>query len=459
MSRNADYPMIGFKRWSRSIIVSWPLTAIMGILALTFFLMWVVSIDFTLGKITEQIARSSDTSLTISTPDSPGKETKAESSSGRLSTKNASSSLPFVWTPRLLRNLSEDLCNTLRPLFEIDLSTITFFLWFLFMFYIFRGALCIARNRLSPALVQTFPFPRNFRITWVQLGLIGTLWGFLLLGFGLQSRPLMKSEETIELLVQAFGTALLSTFTGVALAYMFAPSVQWLFSRCLVHPTGPTIEENTSAEFVEWMQKVVKSLRSISEVIDTNRGALVDSFKSVADKVEASAKNLDQYFRGPKGPLKDIKEEVESLHDPLAQLEKNSMQCHKEAQRVRKGTASTLNSLQPELVHLFDKIGEKVDTAKTNNEKLHDEAQKVRQLMLESLREIRNLLQEQEQASLSLRNGTRWLGEQMRSLRQELQEARQIVKLVRRKSFTQFLKGKIWRRKESIQRKGGQNKP
>lgn len=124
------------------------------------------------------------------------------------------------------------------------------------------------------AMISTFPFPVNFTTTYVQFGLMGTLWGFMLLGFGLRGHDIGNaSTQTIELLVDAFGTALLSTFTAIVLAFALAPCVRRFFSLLLLYAGEKNVEES-STEFVGWMDKVVGSLRDIAGALEANQVAM-----------------------------------------------------------------------------------------------------------------------------------------------------------------------------------------
>jgi MotA/TolQ/ExbB proton channel family len=77
---------------------------------------------------------------------------------------------------------------------------------------------------------RALPFFNTLETTLVQLGLVGTIWGFLLIGWRMSGIDLTKgTTSALRILLDAFGTALLSTFTGVVLAYIFAPLVRHLW--------------------------------------------------------------------------------------------------------------------------------------------------------------------------------------------------------------------------------------
>jgi hypothetical protein len=212
----------------------------------------------------------------------------------------------------------------LFPLYGIDVSTVTAFLAWQFMFWVSRGMWYVAQGRITPALSRTFPFPRNFANTWVQLGLIGTIWGFLLLGFGLQSRTgLRESEAIISLLVQAFGTALLSTFAGVVLAYVAAPLVREGFSRCLVSPIGTESEETASGEFLSWIQKVNNSFRELADATNANRGEFVQTFNALTTEVNTLKEGVQTFLAELQSPLNELNANLGKLREQTKALTVN----------------------------------------------------------------------------------------------------------------------------------------
>jgi len=152
------------------------------------------------------------------------------------------------WLSSFLRQqLPEDLFQFLDGLSR-DASTVTSMLGVILSFYVLRAAASYfwsraALTHLIAANRKSFPFPLRYQITWVQLGLIGTLWSFLLIGGQLKLG--MDPVESVTILVLAFGTALLSTFSGVVGAYIVAPLIVTGFQRVcaaadLLPPRTPT---------------------------------------------------------------------------------------------------------------------------------------------------------------------------------------------------------------------------
>lgn len=184
---------------------------------------------------------------------------------------------------------------------SIDLSAITPVLltWFF-------GAILLSSYRYRPrsslprevrgqmvSRISSLPFPQRHNSIWIYWGFIGTLWGFMLIGWRLHDSAQVKAVETLDILVKAFGTALLSTFTAVVLVYVFAPLVRhiwcWSYEVAAVRRPDENLKRavqgladdvGEAAKSVGELNKTVVQLReSIDDVINEN---LIDGFR---DKV------------------------------------------------------------------------------------------------------------------------------------------------------------------------------
>jgi septal ring factor EnvC (AmiA/AmiB activator) len=125
---------------------------------------------------------------------------------------------------------------------SIDLSAVTPFLLFLFFYCTSTG---ILKLLLKPAKTQNtipehYPFPKNYGTTWIQLGFIGTLWAFFLIGLRMARIRNVGGVELVDILTKAFGTAIISTLTAVVLVYLFCPivkkSLRWAFDIPSLQP-------------------------------------------------------------------------------------------------------------------------------------------------------------------------------------------------------------------------------
>jgi methyl-accepting chemotaxis protein len=134
-------------------------------------------------------------------------------------------------------------------------------LWFCLSLALYSGQLVwlktsawsfyqVTKGKWIPPFLRTdidaFPFYQNHEAIFVQFGFIGTIWGFLIVGWnmGLTSGESAKKLDIVDTLMRAFGTALLSTFTAVVLVYVIIPMTQSLFRGLIGLPESFTPDEN-----------------------------------------------------------------------------------------------------------------------------------------------------------------------------------------------------------------------
>ena len=137
---------------------------------------------------------------------------------------------------------------------SVDYSSMTPFK--LSLFFVILGISCarsLSGGITSSEIHERFralPFFNTLETTFIQLGLAGTIWGFLLIGWriGGSLKGGRGTGDALEILLDAFGTALLSTFTGVVLAYIAAPLIRhlwrWLHA---VHASAPELRPTIAA--------------------------------------------------------------------------------------------------------------------------------------------------------------------------------------------------------------------
>ena len=95
------------------------------------------------------------------------------------------------------------------------------------------------RKKVSYTL-ETFPFPRPYRTYYIQHGLLGAVFGFVIGFWNLDP----QSSQASTVLLAALGAALWSTLTAIGLAYFLCPIIEWHFQRLLLPaPTAGTDED------------------------------------------------------------------------------------------------------------------------------------------------------------------------------------------------------------------------
>jgi len=211
---------------------------------------------------------------------------------------------------------------------SIDLSAVTPFilLWFFSSFS--RGSWKLIREKELRKKVktdETFPLPKSYETTWIQLGFTGTLWGFLIIGLRMEQARSGLGEEAVDILIKAFGTALLSTFTAVVMVYIIAPSVR---------------------NFYRWAIGIPYEPPSVPHEITTQLRALSSELKGTTNETS----NL-------KGEIESLKDRVSSLSpDAIAQLIKNvgnkMDNQHKEIQIIRAKAEEEIKKQDELIKHL-----------------------------------------------------------------------------------------------------------
>jgi hypothetical protein len=209
---------------------------------------------------------------------------------------------------------------------SIDLSAVTPFVLLWFFYSNAKSSWGILKNKITETDISTkptFPFTRNYETYWVQLGLIGTIWGFLIIGIkmGQQSKV---DKDILDILVKAYGTALLSTFTGVVAAYIFAPVTKKFYGQLLNIKVGENAESsllanqinalangfNLSANAISKLTAEVENLKknistlsptviqqSIS-MIEQKVDSQLQEFKKIAVNVQGSEEHLKGVLEG-----------------------------------------------------------------------------------------------------------------------------------------------------------------
>lgn len=230
---------------------------------------------------------------------------------------------------------------------SLDASTVTSLIPLIFFFYTGRATLVFLS---SPRLVEKysscsrdrFPFAPNYQTTWIQLGLIGTLWGFLLIGKHLKVG--IDPAESVTVLVMAFGTALLSTFAGVVAAYIFAPptcaAYHWLLREANIRSKQPA----------HLLDELKKGLQDLGDSAAGASRTLVSGAESQSALTESAARTSEA--------LQKLQDRVSGLdfEAPLCRIIDTLVLRASEAQAARFQQIEAAVSSQHTL--LATKIGE-----------------------------------------------------------------------------------------------------
>lgn len=268
-----------------------------------------------------------------------------------------------------------------------DLSAITPFLlmWFfaaisLNTYNVIKGSL---KKEQLYEKIDTLPMPPGYETTWIQLGFIGTLWGFMLIGWKMKGVSVGESAETLDILLKAFGTALLSTFTAVVLAYVFAPVAKgvwrWIHNISDHEIIGrPDIEVQLKVLSGE-MKKTTEAIGSLNKEIESFESKISvlspDKVISLLEKISNNMANL-----GPSISMIDtsIKQEMPKVNATIKEEVSNVSTTIKE--ETEKGVSSIivkLSGIDEKLKNVSEESGKQTQTIKTVMKDVGHDMQKV----------------------------------------------------------------------------------
>ena len=236
--------------------------------------------------------------------------------------------------------LSKD-ASTMTPLIALLLSASILYGSVLVLFRPERLPRVLAGGR------EHFPFRTGYQTTLVQLGLIGTLWSFLLIGNRLDP-SIGDPSESVTLLVTAFGTALLSTFSGVVGAFILGPLVATAF-RARLSAAG--IREESTPGILDQLRQGLRDLSvragEASSSLQAESGEkgngaearpLMDSVRGLSEALE-KLRDRVQAFEAEE-PVGRV---VDTLVERIAEMQERQLERLEKASEARHGkTAETL---------------------------------------------------------------------------------------------------------------------
>jgi hypothetical protein len=140
-----------------------------------------------------------------------------------------------------------------------------------------------------------FPFPGSYKTYFIQLGLLGTIIGFVIAFSDVDPR----AEGQSLVLVEALGTALWSTLTAILLAYGACPVVEMLYQR--IRRPGLVAAPDTRSALQILRERTVDAADSLASLQESARalgqelsvhhlerrvGRLEDNLSQAADHME-----------------------------------------------------------------------------------------------------------------------------------------------------------------------------
>jgi hypothetical protein len=192
---------------------------------------------------------------------------------------------------------------------RVDISaanTIIFFFtaWFLYRGICLYDAVCKGKLPVAKVWNPSFPFPQGFKTLLIQLGLLGTIFAFIIAFNRLSvSSPQGQHVHDQAILIVPLGAALWSTFAGVGFAFVVVPGIQKIFISLMAvkPPREDSAHEianlsNTLASFgtttgatTHAMQQMLERASAINQIL-ANIGA--SDFRQTANELASGVSAL-----------------------------------------------------------------------------------------------------------------------------------------------------------------------
>jgi hypothetical protein len=197
------------------------------------------------------------------------------------------------------------------------------------------------------------PFIRNYSIVFIQLGFIGTLISFVVIGFQMERYKTIDIEQIssiMKMLTDSFGTAIWSTLTGVVFAYVVGPPIQFAWRKI----TGKDRKfydaeydglANETKDLIKGTNAQLESLKERLEAMNAVLRSLYDEINGQRDGVGLRA-------------IADIRDRLGGILDAALE-EKGSAS----AIRMMADESSKRDALLGERISAFERIMERLNVS------------------------------------------------------------------------------------------------
>lgn len=122
---------------------------------------------------------------------------------------------------------------------RVDISAANTIIFFLTAWFVYRGialyqSVCRGKLTAAQAWTPSFPFPAGFKTLLIQLGLLGTIFAFIIAFNRLAtSSPQQQRVYDQAILIVPLGAALWSSFAGIGFAFIVVPPIHKIFTSLL----------------------------------------------------------------------------------------------------------------------------------------------------------------------------------------------------------------------------------
>lgn len=208
---------------------------------------------------------------------------------------------------------------------RVDLSTVTTLVVALTLLAVTRGVWRIRKAAGEEPWRPGFPFSHGFRNLLIQLGLLGTIFAFIVAFDDMASSTKSTAADAPiydpAILIAPLGTALWSTFAGIAVAFLVLPPVEALFKKVMRPQVTDPREgvEAVSRSIEELEHRARDSAAALERLsgrvveLDTDLGR-IEAFEKAAALGEGLREALGQLD----GAARDLKPALDGTREVLA---------------------------------------------------------------------------------------------------------------------------------------------
>jgi flagellar biosynthesis/type III secretory pathway chaperone len=231
-----------------------------------------------------------------------------------------------IFGPTAIGNANLPVRHEIPPevfVFMKDLSVASPALILITFLYVGYGTLSLlfsSRDVRKP-VSKRFPFPSPYQFYYVQIGLIGTIFGFVIAFSGIDSKQAVDVEGQANILFQALGTALWSTLTAILLAYIVGPMLIEPVLKFLMRRHDGFYHLDASAALERMTSRAESLSRSLEDLNGSVNGLeeMINNerIKVIEDRVSGLSEDLELVRVG----LKNTETKLDNLTDRVRVLE------------------------------------------------------------------------------------------------------------------------------------------
>ncbi|MEM7403736.1 MAG: MotA/TolQ/ExbB proton channel family protein [Pseudomonadota bacterium] len=202
-----------------------------------------------------------------------------------------------------------------QPLLK-DLSAISPLLVVLTALQLLMGSLRLARGVVTAIAGPRFPFARSYQVYYVQLGLIGTVVGFVLAFAEIDLGS--AAEAQTEVLLGALGTALWSTLTALILAYMVCPVCEAVYRWLAALRNPAALVTEPGAAVAQLSHELTRAAEALNELTASVSATAVElDLRDVAQRLAGLDERLSALARDGR----DVVRTVDSMASSFVELQ------------------------------------------------------------------------------------------------------------------------------------------